>query len=386
MTLIECPVCAARNRPESRYCMRCGKPLPRPDCAAAAHARAWVEHERQGPFFGAYPEALDFTPASLARLDTLITEMWGPDGDAPGAQDWQPSASKMPVVINFGAYLGEVLVRALPARWEMHPEHPDVVIAARVIDAQGRRINTFAQAGARFRDGATVGMASLYTALTGRTLPAWTRPELPPAGTPGPVRSKPTPTIVDTATLLSEAHRHADLGHWGNVILACRRILAIQPGHPQARRLSVLALAQSGSAEEALHQLDDLRRQQPEDVELIDWRALVLVQLNRLDDALGTLDMALHRKPGELSLMRRRGYVLLKKERYARAAADFERVLASNPTDAQSLLGLAHALEQQGQISAACERLRAVLNVPAEQCDPTIADAARAKLAVLQPK
>ncbi len=43
-----------------------------------------------------------------------------------------------------GAYLGEVLCRALPAYWEMNPAQPESVIAARVVDRQGRRIDGLA--------------------------------------------------------------------------------------------------------------------------------------------------------------------------------------------------------------------------------------------------
>lgn len=83
MNVIDCAACGAANRPQASYCMRCGKPLPVTDCRAAAHARAFVMRELRGPFFSAVPQALDFSPASLAFFDQLIDEMWGKTGAAP---------------------------------------------------------------------------------------------------------------------------------------------------------------------------------------------------------------------------------------------------------------------------------------------------------------
>ena len=73
MQVVQCPACGANNRPQTSYCMRCGKPIAAAECAASRHARAFVEQERNGPFFGAFPEALDFSFASMAKMDALIS-------------------------------------------------------------------------------------------------------------------------------------------------------------------------------------------------------------------------------------------------------------------------------------------------------------------------
>lgn len=385
MLLVDCPSCGARNRAELPYCMRCGKPLGRPDTPAAAHARAFVERERGGPFLGAFPQALDFSPNSLAYLDAFISEMWGDTGEAPGDGNWQPSAGKLQVVINFGAYLGEVLCRALPAYWEMNPAQPESVIAARVVDRQGRRINTFAQVGVRLRDGAGVGLDSLYAALTGRAprrvaLPLPTAPQAPVAATPAPPRPPAPPLREDPATLLREAEALAASGDTAAAVERYRRVVALAPADVDARRQLAIGLSLNGATDEALRQLDELKRLRPQDPQVADTRAVVLAQAGRFDEAIGTLDMALMRQPAELSLRRRRGFIRLKAGPPARAQADLDAALAADPDDAELLLGLAHCHEQQNQPDTARAYLQRVLTLAPERCPPALAAAAGQRL------
>lgn len=391
MMVVQCPVCGAANRPQATYCMRCGKPITSADDSAAArHARAFAEHERRGPLLGAFPEALDFSPASLPKMDALINELWGEVGAAPGQQDWQPPPAKLPVLVNFGAYLGEVLCRALPARWEMNPAHPEVVIAARVVDAQGRRINPFAQVGARLRDGPQVGMASLYTALTGRALAPWRIPAAPPAApgvlaqTAAPMTARPAARAADVPALLQQAAEHAGRGHFGNAAQCLRQVLAADPGHRGARRELVVALAQAGAIDDALREVNEQRRQAPHDPEWADLRALLLVQAGRIDEALGTLDMALIKHPDDARLLRRRAFAQLKGQRWSRAQAELARLAAAGD-DAELCLGLAQALQKQGQIAAAREQLTRILAVRMPRSSAEIEAAARQQLAALAP-
>lgn len=387
MSLVQCPACGAANRPPAGYCMRCGKPLPARDCAAARHASAFAERERKGPFLGAFPDALDFSLASLPKLDALMSELWGDAGEAPGRPDWQPSAARMPVVIDFGTYLGEVLCRALPARWEMNPQHPEVVIAARVIDAQGRRINPFAQVGARLRDGAGVGLASLYTALTGRALPAWRIPRASVQATPPQVDAHPVPAVApprlaNIAELMQKAGEHAARGHHGNAVHCLRQALAVEPAHRDARRRLIIALAHAGAIDEALKEVDQQRQLAPGDIEWTDLRAMLQLQSGRVDEALGTLDMALLRQPDEPRLLRRRAFALLKAGRWPRAQAELAQLQARGD-DADLALAMAQALIQQGQAAAARIQLERVVSGALADTRPEALAAAREKLAEL---
>lgn len=96
------------------------------------------------------------------------------------------------------------------------------------------RINSFAQFGARFRDGAAASLAGLYTALSGRILQPWmlTRaaaaPAPQPAPVPAPLAAPPPPALDPTATL-REAAQHCARGHFGNAIVALRHLLQAQP-------------------------------------------------------------------------------------------------------------------------------------------------------------
>ena len=384
MQVVQCPECGANNRLPSSHCMRCGKPIAAPECAAARHARQFVERERNGPFFGAFPEALDFSVASLAKMDALLSEMWGVEGMAPGSRDWQPPPAKLPLIVNFGAYLGEVLCRHLQVHWEMDSAHPEVVIAARVVDAQGRRINTFAQMGARFRDGAAVGMASLYTALSGRPLPPWRMPNLAaPAAAPMPVAPPAAPSrAVDVVGLMQLATEHMQRGHFGNAVQCLRQVLSVQPENRAAQRDLVLSLAQAGATDEAMREIDERRKLAPGDVEWTQLRALLLVQAGRIDEALGTLDMALMKTPGDARLLRRRAFVLLQGQRWARAQAELAKLMAAGE-DAELCIGLAQALAQQGQTAAAREQLVRLLSTPMPGRNAQLDAAARERLAGL---
>lgn len=391
MQVIQCAACGASNRPQARYCMRCGRPIAPRDCAATRHARDFIERERQGPIFGAFPDALDLSPQSLSKMDALITELWGSEGMAPGVADWQPPPARLAVIMDLGAYLGEVLCRTLPLRWEMDARHPDAVLAARVVDAEGRRINPFAQMGARFRDGSGVGMASLYTALSGRVLPAWQLPNraLPPAApatsvvvppAPGPMGAPTSRTAAEVESLTTLAAENLQRGHFGNAVACLRQVLAARPGQRTARRDLILALAHAGAIDDALQEVDAQRRLAPGDVEWTELRALLLGQSGRLDEALGMLDMTLMKQPAEPRLLRRRAFLLLKGQRWSMAAEALGRLLAAGE-DAELLVGLAEAQAQLGQADAARQLLERMLSIPLPGRSHALDSAARERLA-----
>ena len=100
MDVVQCAACGASNRPNAPYCMRCGKRIVAPDAPATLQARAFVERERGGPYFGAFPESLDFSVRSLAVMDILIGELWGDAGEAPGRPDWQPSRARLNLIVS----------------------------------------------------------------------------------------------------------------------------------------------------------------------------------------------------------------------------------------------------------------------------------------------
>lgn len=62
---------------------------------------------------------LDFTPASLDRLDDLVDAQWEKERftDVDFGGDDFDSAAFSGIVVQLGSYLGEVLVRNLDAEW-----------------------------------------------------------------------------------------------------------------------------------------------------------------------------------------------------------------------------------------------------------------------------
>ncbi|MBX0322484.1 hypothetical protein EGH21_05515 [Halomicroarcula sp. F13] len=79
----------------------------------------WTEH------------VLDFTPASLARLDDLVGAEWDDDrfSDATfGSEATFDDRAFTSVTTELGSYFGEVLVRALDGEWSADTDHEAVVV------------------------------------------------------------------------------------------------------------------------------------------------------------------------------------------------------------------------------------------------------------------
>ncbi|WP_146151777.1 tetratricopeptide repeat protein [Ahniella affigens] len=368
-----CPACGGKNRVGLAHCLRCGKPAPRLSTPASQHAEQFVAQARQGPFFKDFPEALDFSAESLVRLDAVINAMFGPDGRAVGQTNWQPQGMILQTVIDFGAYVGEVLCRALPVHWQMHPQFPQAVIQARVVDAQGRVINTFAQVALRFRDGANQPIAALFTALTGRRLPAWAMPqeaagivqEVPPAE-PLHVPSAPNAATLDAgaiATIFQTCRAHIERGHFGNVVLTMKPLIGI---HLETAELGTQAelLIQAEAFEPALVALQELAAREPQSERWPELWCLVLTRLGRLDQAQGVLSKALRQFPTSASLPRRQAFLQLKSRQYDLAELALLKLLRSHPDEVELLIGLAEAQLQQGRAQDALVSLQRVLRVP----------------------
>jgi hypothetical protein len=64
-----------------------------------------------------FHEAFDFTPESIARLDRAIVAGWGSASDGSVSEVPTMEAPSAEVILSFGAYLGEVLVRRTKGRW-----------------------------------------------------------------------------------------------------------------------------------------------------------------------------------------------------------------------------------------------------------------------------
>lgn len=121
-----------------------------------------VAESQVGDFYlNSFGMTVDFSPASLVELDAFMDEMWGTDAREPG---WQPSQGQWAVIVNFGAYTGEVIRRRLGGTWAlaegMHVAHAVIHFAN---DWNVLPIN---KALKRMRDGAADALHPLWELAT----------------------------------------------------------------------------------------------------------------------------------------------------------------------------------------------------------------------------
>lgn len=371
---VSCPQCGTHNPETSIHCQRCGQ-LLLPDAWPGGHAQGFAQRELNGPFFGRYRKALDFSAASLRYLDAVLLRFWGEAGLAPGVKDWRPPPGKLAIILNLGAYLGEVFCRVLPGRWKPDPKHPQHLPGARVIDRQGRIIDPFVLLAARVRDGATVRLASLLAELQG--VPAPPTVDLPPAP------STPSGKKASVQTMLMEADAAVSSGLVEQAIERYRALLALAPDHGEARRELAQVLASMGQFDAALKELEPLKRDT--DPETVEARAQVQAQAGRIDEAAGTLEMGLLKQPGHLGLKRLQALLKLRAGQWSKAQQSLEALVAQKPDDAELLIGLAHALKEQGAMEPARKRLQQLLALPAIYRPPQVEQLARQRLKEWQP-
>ncbi|MBV0902374.1 ICP22 family protein [Haloarcula salina] len=113
---------------------------PSTDAAAptgAAADRSWdgvrAEHAETAVDFADFwgERDLDFTPASLSRLDDLVAEEWDDERFAEttfGSEDSFDDRAFTSVVTELGSYFGEVLVRHLDGEWTADTDHDAAVV------------------------------------------------------------------------------------------------------------------------------------------------------------------------------------------------------------------------------------------------------------------
>jgi hypothetical protein len=97
-----------------------------PGTTRAEHAETAVEF---ADFWGEH--GLDFSPASLSRLDDLVDAEWDAERFAEttfGSDDSFDDRAFTSVVRELGGYFGEVLVRELDGEWTDETDHEAAVI------------------------------------------------------------------------------------------------------------------------------------------------------------------------------------------------------------------------------------------------------------------
>ena len=143
----------------------------------------------------------------------------------------------------------------------------------------------------------------------------------------------------------------ADAGDEDNALSHYDRALAAAPAFHDARYNRALLFQKLGRRTEALTELDRVAAAAPNEAKVQSARGSVLRELARLPEAAAAYDAALVVDPERLTSLHGRARVAM--ERGEEAASDFyARALALRPADLELRLGLAEALEAEGD--AAC--------------------------------
>ncbi len=142
-----------------------------------------------------------------------------------------------------------------------------------------------------------------------------------------------------------------DLGDTSAALVHFDRAITAAADFADGRYNRALLLQKLGRLEEALADLDRLARSAPPSAKIQSARGGVLRQLGRLDEAAEAYDAALRLEPRRAVALRGRARVALERGD-EQASADYRRALEAQPQDLELHLGLAEALEAEGDSSA----------------------------------
>jgi tetratricopeptide (TPR) repeat protein len=174
-----------------------------------------------------------------------------------------------------------------------------------------------------------------------------------------------------------------------------RRVLAIQPNHPDALQLIGvvayqigrydvaaewiscaikqdgnnsawfsnlgLALERQGKFEESLANYNRALELNPNFVDVHHNRGVVLAEVKKFDGALLSYGRALALSPNLAATLNNRGNLLQELGRAGEALADYDKVLASDPNDADAVNGRGSALQKLNRIHEAEKALRCAI-------------------------
>jgi tetratricopeptide (TPR) repeat protein len=127
--------------------------------------------------------------------------------------------------------------------------------------------------------------------------------------------------------------------------------LAASPAFHEARYNRALLLQGLGRLDEALAELDLVAAARPSDARVPSARGAILLQLGRLGEAAEAYDSALAADPNRVRAVLGRARVAMERGE-EEAPAFYRRAAALTPGDPQVLLGLAEAMEMQGDPAA----------------------------------
>jgi tetratricopeptide (TPR) repeat protein len=135
-----------------------------------------------------------------------------------------------------------------------------------------------------------------------------------------------------------------------------RHVLESDGSRTEARLGLATALLELGKPEDALHELEELRQQQPDDADTLVRLAACQNMLNRPEEAQATLDTVLAQHPRLTTALKGRAQVALRQGKPADAESWARKALAVEPFDFQANVLLHDCLKQEGKEKEAREQ------------------------------
>lgn len=153
-----CPFCETRN---AEYVAESpGNPAaaaeaangPTDDSVTSVCDHAAVAEEAVRDF-ESHGLSLDYSVASLASVDVMLADMFGPRGLAPDDASWRPDAEQRRMILALGSYLGEVIRRRLGGTWRDDPMAPGKPLFLELVLPDSQRVRPLERAYKRLVSG-----------------------------------------------------------------------------------------------------------------------------------------------------------------------------------------------------------------------------------------
>lgn len=178
------------------------------------------------------------------------------------------------------------------------------------------------------------------------------------------MQTEPHKLAIPEAIRIALEHHQA--GRLADAERIYRRVLEIDPNHPEALHLIGLVAHQTGRHGIAVQLIDRAILHGPADPVVLNNRGAALQPLGRYEEALASYDQALSIKPDYVEALGNRGIVLQKLTRYQEAIATYDKALAINPRYIDALSNRADALLQLGRYDEALDGYDKALSIKAD--------------------
>jgi tetratricopeptide (TPR) repeat protein len=167
--------------------------------------------------------------------------------------------------------------------------------------------------------------------------------------------------------LLGNAWYYA--GEFAKAEAQLTQALRLEP-NPQVSRARAYVRYSLRKYAEALVDIDECLRAEPENPEMICDRGLLLQALNRPDEAEKDYGRALDRRPKMARALNNRGTLRAARRDFEGATADFEQAIFDNPLSSDAYVNLGTVLVSQGKFDRAIQEFGTAIGIDPEGAEP----------------